>query len=122
MYAMRSALSRKVGMVRDHRAASADAEVDGGGGSERGTGAPTSVRDRGALGGPVDPPERHLVAPERRHDVGAGDAIAHRREHLARDAHALFARGWAAARGLHSSAHFGGDLHARDLVVEELGV
>src|SRR3989441_5594763 len=66
--------------------------------------------------------QRQLVTAERRHQIGALDALAHREQHLARDLHALLARGLAAGRLAHPLADHFGDLHAGDFVVEELGI
>src|SRR4029453_6696436 len=44
----------------------------------------------------VEDLERELVATERRHEVGALDAVAHREEHLAGDLDPFLARGLAA--------------------------
>src|SRR5467141_103763 len=45
--------------------------------------------------------QRQLVTAERRHQIGALDALAHREQHLACDLHALLARGLAAGRLAH---------------------
>src|SRR3989442_12403222 len=63
--------------------------------------------------------QRQLVTAERRHQIRALDALAHREQHLARDLHAFLAPGLAAGARPHPLADHFGDLQAGAFAVEE---
>src|SRR5262249_47916705 len=58
--------------------------------------------------------QRQLVTAERRHQIRALDALAHREQHLACDLDAFLARGLAARRLAHPLADHFRDPHAGD--------
>src|SRR5919106_6898279 len=83
---------------------------------------PRSSGSPGSTDDAFDDLQRQLVAPERRHDIGAGYAILHIRQHLARNGDALAAPRRARAGPAHALANVRGNVHSWYLVVKELGV